>query len=452
MASMSTAARTDVVIIGAGAAGLAAARDLHDVGLRVAVLEARDRIGGRILTHREPGIPEPIELGAEFIHGDADETQSVLDEAGLRSVDVEGRRFEATGGRLRAADDFWQRLHRVMRHLPTSAKDDESFREFLDRRPGGRREAHNRRLALQFVEGFMAADAQRVSSQSMAGDDDPTGDPAAQRAGRVVDGYDRVIDALAKPVVSAIRRSVVVTRVHWKRGRVDVESRSATDGRTRPIIRARRVIVTVPLGVLQAPFGAFGSIEFDPPLDSKVEPLAQMAMGSIMRVVLRFRTRFWTDDALAERANVPSLESLSFVQSTDENFPVWWTQYPLRSPVIVGWRGGPRARILDRLSPVGLTDCAVASLARTFRLPARRLHALLAGSWAHHWDNDPLSRGAYSYQLVGGSAAPADLARPLGGTLYFAGEATAPDGRSGTVDGAIASGQRAAQQVRRAFA
>ena len=131
---------------------------------------------------------------------------------------------------------------------------------------------------------------------------------------------------------------------------------------------------------------------------------------------------------------------------------MWWTQYPLRAPVIVGWRGGPRARILDRLSPVGLTDCAVGSLARTFRLPARRLHALLAGSWAHHWDNDPLSRGAYSYQLVGGSAAPADLARPLGGTLYFAGEATAPDGRIGTVDGAIASGQRAAQQVRRAFA
>ena len=340
-----------------------------------------------------------------------------------------------------------------MRHLPTSAKDDESFREFLDRRPGGRREAHNRRLALQFVEGFMAADAQRVSSQSMAGDEDPTGDPAAQRTGRVVDGYDGVIEALAKPIGSFIRRSVLVTRVRWKPGRVDVESRSATDGRKRPVIRARRLIVTVPLGVLQAPFGFARQ--------HRVRPAARQPRQSRWRRwpwdpscawSSASRTRFWTNDALAERANVPSLESLSFVQSNDENFPVWWTQYPLRSPVIVGWRGGPRARILDRLSPVGLTDCAVASLARTFRLPARRLHALLAGSWAHHWDNDPLSRGAYSYQLVGGSAAPADLARPLGGTLYFAGEATAPDGRSGTVDGAIASGQRAAQQVRRAFA
>jgi monoamine oxidase len=446
-----TGSSVDVVIIGAGAAGLAAARELHDSGLRVDVLEARDRIGGRILTHREPGTPDPIELGAEFIHGDADETQAVLDEAGLRSVDIEGRRLESQGGRLRVADDFWQRLHRVMRLLPTAARDDQTFREFLDRQPGGRREAHNRRLALQFVEGFMAADADRVSSHSMAGNDDPTGDPAAQRMGRVVDGYDRLIDALAKPLARSIRRSTVVTRVRWKPGRVEIESRSASDGRKRPVIRAARAIVTVPLGVLQAPFGAFGSIAFDPPLDGKATAIAGMAMGSIVRVVLRFKTRFWTEDSLAARAAVPSLESLTFIQSDDDDFPVWWTQYPVRTPVFVGWRGGPKARALDRLAPIELTDRAVTSLARACRLPPRRLQALLAGSWTHHWDSDPLSRGAYSYQLVGGTTAPADLARPVRGTLYFAGEATAPDGRLGTVDGAIASGQRAARQVRRAL-
>src|SRR5262245_58767811 len=103
---MNAPSRTDVIVIGAGAAGLAAARDLHAAGLGVIVLEARDRIGGRILTHREPGVPEPIELGAEFIHGDADETQAVLDEAGLRSLDITGRRFESLNGRLRVADDF----------------------------------------------------------------------------------------------------------------------------------------------------------------------------------------------------------------------------------------------------------------------------------------------------------------------------------------------------------
>jgi monoamine oxidase len=72
---------------------------------------------------------------------------------------------------------------------------------------------------------------------------------------------------------------------------------------------------------------------------------------------------------------------------------------------------------------------------------------LIDGSWSHHWNDDPFSRGAYSYEMVGGAEAPAILARPINGTLYFAGEATAPDGRIGTVDGAMASGLRAARQI-----
>ena len=457
---MSAARRFDVAIVGAGAAGLAAARLLHDAGLRIIVLEARARVGGRICTHRAPGIAEPIELGAEFIHGEAPETQALLDEAGLRSVDITDRRFEAVRDRLRPVDDYWQRLHRVLRHLNVSTKSDESLQQFLERRPGGRREARDRRLALQFVEGFLGADERRASAAAMAGDDDPSGDESAQRMGRVIDGYDRVIDALSAPIASAVKRSVVVTRIRWKPGAVEVESRAAVAapstaelryGRTRPLIRARRVIIAVPLGVLTAPAGAIGSIEFIPALKQKVDPLRQMAMGTVVRVVLHFTKRFWTSDDISRRAGGESLESLGFVHSDDDDFPVWWTQYPLRAPVMVGWRGGPRARALDLLSADRLTDRAIASLARVFGLSRRRLRALVDGAWCHHWDDDPLTRGAYSYQLVGGADAPAALARPVGKTLYFAGEATAPNDRIGTVDGAIASGQRAARQVQRAF-
>ena len=457
-----------MVVIGAGAAGLAAARSLHDAGLNIVVLEARRRIGGRICTHREPGLPEPIELGAEFIHGDAPETRAILDEAGLRSVDVGGRRFEtvnpasaSAGGRLRPADDYWQRLHRVLRHLDVSADSDESFRQFLDRKPGGRRDARNRRLALQFFEGFLAADSRRGSSKALAGHDDPSGDARAQRMGRVVDGYDRVVDALSEPIVARIKRSVIVTRVGWRPGTVAVHSRAAAAGgpqhetqvgRARPIIHARRVVITVPLGVLKAPPGETGSIDFIPALTQKAEALERMAMGSVVRVVLRFKTRFWTAVDFERRAGGEALESLAFVQSDDEDFPVWWTQYPLRAPVMVGWCGGPRARVLDRLPPDRLADCAIASLARALGLSRRRLRAMVEGTWSHRWDADPLTRGAYSYQLVGGATAPDALARPLRSTLFFAGEATAPDGRIGSVDGAIASGLRAARQVRRAFA
>jgi len=455
-----TAKRIDVAILGAGVAGLAAARVLDKHGLQVVVLEARERLGGRICTHREPHQCGPIELGAEFIHGDAPETHALLEEAGLCSVDIGGTRFEVRGNRLRPLHDFWMRLHRVLRHLDPAMQPDQSVRQFLDARPGGRREGHNRHLTEQFVEGFLAADARRASARSMAGDNDPSADERAQRMGRVVGGYDRLVAALGSPVERLVRRSVAVTRVRWSATGVAIDSRvvvrtprgnSYSLGRARPTLRARRAIVALPLGVLQAPATDTGGVEFVPALDQKADALERMAMGSVVRIVLRFGTRFWTADAIARRAGVSSLEALTFVQSSDEDFPVWWTQYPVRTPVVVGWRGGPRADALDRLSDDDLTDRAVQSLARAFAVPAPRLRRQLRQSWIHRWDSDPFARGAYSYQLVDGGDAPFALSRPLGGSLYFAGEATAPDGRLGTVDGAIASGRRAANQIMRAL-
>lgn len=442
-----------VVIIGAGAAGLAAARHLASRGIRIQVLEARDRVGGRIVTERAPGFVDPMELGAEFIHGAAPETYELLESAGLRSVDIDGRRYELRGRRLHRADDFWQQLHEVTRLLPAALRSvgsDHAFSAFLDRKPGGRRAAHARHTLRRFAEGFLGADPARLSAESMSGDDDPTGDPEAQRMGRVVDGYDRLADAMASSVADAIRLSTVVTRITWRRGLVEIESRSAA-GRRRPIVMASHALLTVPLGVLKSGAGAAGHIDVTPPLTMKAEALAGMEMGTVVRVVLRFKSRFWTADSVARRAGGTSLDALSFVQANDETFPVWWTHYPSRSPVIVGWRGGPGARDLDRLADEEIVDEAMESLGRIFGVSRRRLGALLEGAWLHRWDTDPFSRGAYSYQLVGGARAPEVLARPVRGTLFFAGEATAPDGRIGTVDGAIASGLRAAKQIFRAI-
>src|SRR6059058_260364 len=102
--------KTDVVIIGAGAAGLAAARLLTEHGIDVVVVEARERIGGRIFTHRERATPIPIELGAEFIHGSAPEIDEILHGASLASVDISGRRWQRAGEQFRPMDDFWERL------------------------------------------------------------------------------------------------------------------------------------------------------------------------------------------------------------------------------------------------------------------------------------------------------------------------------------------------------
>src|SRR5688572_26840010 len=144
---------SDVIVIGAGDAGLAAARALADANVDVVVLEARARVGGRVFTWRERDSPVPIELGAEFIHGSAEKLNEILDEAQLTSVDVSGVRYAASARRLRRLDDFWEQLDRVMRRLPRPPARDRSFQQFLTTRPGGRTLARERRLALQWVEG-----------------------------------------------------------------------------------------------------------------------------------------------------------------------------------------------------------------------------------------------------------------------------------------------------------
>jgi monoamine oxidase len=431
---------SDVVVIGAGAAGVAAARALHDAGVSVAVLEARERIGGRMFTHRDGDTPVPIELGAEFVHGSAKELNELLDDAGLLSVDVAGERYAAAGRSLRPLHDFWEQLDLIMRRMPKPPAPDRSFREFLDTRPGGRRLARARRLALQWVEGFHAADPRVASVHALADGGWPADDHEERRLGRVIDGYDRVVEWLATPLGARIRLGAVVTRVRWQPGKVEVQIQH-TDRRPRFALDARAAVIAVPLGVLKASAGEAGAIEFVPALDRKRPALNHLAVGSVVRVVFRLRERVWA----------PEYDNLSFLHSSDPDFPTWWTNYPMRTPVIVGWCGGPGARRLSQLPVNQLESRAVTSLARQLRISRQRLRALVEGFWTHDWEHDPYARGAYSYVAVGGTDATAALARPLRRTLFFAGEAAETEGGTGTVDGAISSGRRAAKQVIRAL-
>ena len=440
---------TGIAVIGAGAAGLAAASSLHEAGVEFAVLDARDRIGGRVFTHRDPLTGIPIELGAEFIHGRAGDLETVLRAAGLRSIEVDGPRWTASRGRLRKADDFWDRLDRVLGRLKPRGND-ESFQSFLDRRPGGPRLASDRRLARQYVQGFHAADPRLISVQALTADGSPGDDVREQRIGRVLGGYDRVTAWLAAPFPHRVRLGAVVTRVEWEPGAVRVHVSDAA-GRAPAVVEARAAIVTVPLGVLRAAPGEAGVIEFDPALRDKEQALAALASGSVVRVAFRFQERFWASESLARKAGTEELDTLSFLHTSDDDFAVWWTAHPMRVSVAVAWCGGPRARRLARLSPEAIQDRAAASLARQMGLPPGRVHRLIDGMWMHDWEHDPFARGAYSYQAVGGAEAPASLARPLRRTLFFAGEAADPGGRTGTVHGAIATGRRAAEEVLRAL-
>ncbi|HUQ80316.1 MAG TPA: FAD-dependent oxidoreductase [Gemmatimonadaceae bacterium] len=160
----------DVVIVGAGVAGLAAARRLREGRASTVILEARDRIGGRIFTVRDERTPSPIELGAEFVHGTADEVVAIVRESRLVVCDIHGERWRAQGGKLTPIDDddFWEQLGRVMRRLDPARTPDRSFEEFLDAKPGGASLARARTVAREFVEGFHAADLSRISERSLA--------------------------------------------------------------------------------------------------------------------------------------------------------------------------------------------------------------------------------------------------------------------------------------------
>ena len=434
--------RVDVAIIGAGAAGLAAAHDLHEAGMKVAVFEARGRIGGRVFTVRDPRVPVPIELGAEFIHGETPETDALLEQTGQIAVSIRGEHRETRGGRI-VPTRFWKHVDGILRRIDPE-RPDESFAAFLAREPGGPSKARDRAEAREFIQGFHSADLKEISAKSLAPEEGESPTENAARIARVIASYHTVPEALARGLGRQIHRKTAVTRVAWNRRGAELTLSAGT--RTRRV-RARRVIVTVPLGVLNAREGTRGAIAFHPDPPPLRRALQGLAMGSVVRLVIAFRELPWKDHpSLGEKTRA---EDISFLHTRGRDFSVWWSAYPARWPLAVAWSGGPAAAALSRLKRPELERAAFRSLAEHLGVSTRHVSSRVVKTWTHDWNQDPYTRGSYSYLRVGGEGSAHALARPIGGTLFFAGEATESD-QAGTVEGAIVSGQRAAKQVRRA--
>ena len=435
----------DVLVVGAGAAGMAAAKTLHDADVDFVVLEARDRVGGRILTIRDSAVPIPVELGAEFVHGEAPATRDLARDAGAVLVDAAGENWRAERGRLRPLPDLWERIGGVLRRLDPEREPDRSIADFLAARPGGRSHARDRPLAAAFVQGFHAADLTRASERAIA-DADPAGEQAA-RIARVFGGYDVVLDPLTRSVGDRVRLRHTVRRIEWRRGGVTVHAR-ADD--TDVAFRAGAAIVTLPLGVLHAPAGVPGAVAFDPPLPPRMRAaLAHLVMGDVTRITFQFREPFWTDADLDVVPNGRDLRRLGFLHRDGAPWSVWWTQYPVHVPLLTVWAGGPPAADPRLRDPDRAADAALHDLAAVLGIRHRRLRRLLERTWTHDWLADAFARGAYSYAAVGGADAHRELVRPVDRTLFLAGEAAVAEGRNGTVEGALGSGRDAARRALR---
>ncbi|HUQ19966.1 MAG TPA: NAD(P)/FAD-dependent oxidoreductase [Gemmatimonadaceae bacterium] len=411
----------DTVIVGGGASGLMAARELHRAGKSVILLEASDRIGGRILTRYGTNAGIPIELGAEFIHGEAPVTRQLLDEARLATVCVEGLQYRSNDGEMTADPKLFERMGSVFKYLDPDRKTDESFQAFLDAKPGGAKLRTARELARGFVQGFFAANTSLISAKSLVTQGNPV-DGAAQ-AGRVVNGYGALVEFLQKDTANAIRLSVPVNRIVWSESGVRVFDQRGNE------YKCRSVIVTVPLSMLQD-----ASIAFDPEIPTLRRAAGQLVMGHVVRVVVIVKERFWEKKS----------DKASFVHSPNRAFMVWWTQQPIIAPCLVGWSGGPPAQALAASG--NIEDATLRELAHVFGIRRKRAEELIDSIHIHLWTNDPHIRGAYAYSAVGGSNAPRILAREVSRVVFFAGEAT-DSGSSGTVEGALASGKRAARKV-----
>jgi monoamine oxidase len=414
-----------VIVVGAGAAGLMAARELRRASCKVVVLEASDRVGGRIHTLYDTGAGIPIELGAEFIHGEAPETNRLLAEARLVTVPVMGKHYRSDRGELSPQERTWERMARVFKRIDPDRKLDRSFQEFLDGKPGARRLERDRELALGFVQGFYAADPSLISEKSLAQQGDPT--EGAAEAARIVNGYASLIAHLHRDLEDVVHLKTVVNRILWDESGVRVLARNGGE------YSARAVVITVPLSALQDE-----SLAIEPEIPATRKAARQLVMGHAARVSVVVKERFWE-----KKVDAPS-----FVHTPKRPFNVWWTMYPLLAPVIVGWSGGPPAVELTRSGEI--ESAAVRELARAFGTRRDRLESLIESVHPYDWTHDPLARGAYSYVGVGGIGAAKRLSRPVSGSVFFAGEATDEENGS-TVEGALASGKRAARQVLRAL-
>jgi monoamine oxidase len=433
-------AEYDVLVIGAGVAGLTAGRQLAEAGLSVAILEARNRIGGRIWTQPisrgKSQLPIPIELGAEFVHGLPPETWSIIKQAGLSTFELDGPSFWFDGSGLKAASEQPRPAVGVLEEMTQWAQKqstggDMSFVDYLKARaldPATARAAGN------YVEGFNAADQHRISVAALARQQAAEDAIAADRLFRIEAGYAAVPSFLAEKFIAAggaLILAAPVKKIAWKRGSVSVEI-ARPDGDLR--YHASRAVITVPLGVLQAQ-----TIEFDPqPADVLIQA-NRLQMGAVMRLTLMFEQKFWDP-------------RLSFLFAPAETPPTWWTPAPHEAPVLTAWAGGPKAELLLKLitadgNASALLDQSLSTLAKIFALPVSEIRRRLSSWHMHNWQSDEYARGAYSYVQVGALDAPGKMRIPVEDTLYFAGEHTDISGHWGTVHAALGSGLSAGHQV-----
>lgn len=417
-----------IIVIGAGAAGLMAAYTLVKAGKKVTILEARDRIGGRIHTlHNAHSFK--TELGAEFIHGDLPLTLKLLKEAGIATQPAIMNMWRYNNGQFAREENQIEHWDLLMKKLD-ELKDDMPIAAFLDKYFVGEQYESMKRSVKQFVAGYDTADPTKASTFSLRAEWQGEDDDAQHR---IPDGYSALTGYLAEQLKAAgneIELNTIVKNIHWQTGQVQVIT---TNDKT---YQAGQLIIALPLGILQLNKAEDKAIQFHPPLPDHSAAFQQMGFGSIIKVLLHFDAPFWEEETNG------GIKDQAFI-FTDEIIPTWWTQGK-GNPLLTGWLGGGKAYELKDKTDEEIWRLALQGLSKLFKMDIGILKKRLVAWNVANWTTDLYTRGSYAYDMVESGNARQILNKPVNNTLFFAGEYLYSGPAMGTVEAALNSGESTA--------
>ena len=418
----------DVLVVGAGVSGLAAARHLADNGRRVKILERRDRIGGRVWTSTV--WPDtPVDMGASWIHGiDGNPVYEMAQQIKAQTVVTDGDDItyylpdgaETTRAQSQALESWGTRVTDALSRYQDSTDTDTSIRAAITSALGADLDDRDRELLaynINELEHEYSGAAEELSALYFDSDDPVNGDDVLFPR-----GYEQITNHLGAGL--RVLTGHTVSGIDWSPSGVVV----TTD---KGAFTAGQVVVTLPLGVLQS-----GAVAFAAGLpDAKSEAIGALGVGVLNKCYLRFPETFWADT-----------DWLGYVPGRDRYGQ--WAQWinldrPTGRPVLLGFNAAQFGRTIE-----GWTDAQIVEGAMsTLRVIYGRGCPEPTGHQITRWASDDYARGSYSFAAVGSTPAMRDdLAAAIDGRVYFAGEATdrtAP----GTVHGAYASGIRAAREI-----
>jgi monoamine oxidase len=430
--------KTDVLIIGAGAAGLMAAYTLAKAGKKITVLEARERCGGRIHTLYNELFFKQVELGAEFIHGDLPVTLQLLKEADITYLPANGEMWQYKNGKFDNEGGFIEEWDLLMKKM-LLLKHDISIETFLKREFADDKYDELKKTVRRFVSGYDTADPEKASTFALRnewlGEDNE-----AQH--RVKDGYGVMIKYLEETITRAdgkIYLNSIAKEIQWEPGNVKV---TALDG---SVYESAQIVIALPLGILQADKNEKAAISFVPQIPEQDRAISDMGFGAIIKILLEFDDAFWLDDKTRILVG-KSPEDMSFLLSTEE-IPTWWTQVPQHSTLLTGWLGGPPAALKKDTPDEDILRQSLQSLSNIFKRPADELKDRLTAFYIANWANDPFTLGSYAYDTLTASQARPILNDPVSNTLFFAGEYLYDGAAMGTVEAALSSGQEIAKRI-----